>query len=104
MRYKDPESFGDWGGGLCATPAAQWARVLSLICGILSRNNPEFASAEALEATLAATRHRANDGQATFVDAPQGIALAYGHAATFGNRKDVLSWHEDENVVAGVDG
>ena len=77
---------------------------MSLICGILSRGHPQLASAEALEAMLDVTRHRARDGQKTFVDPADGVALAYCHTATFGHRKDVPSWHEDENVVAAVDG
>ena len=77
---------------------------MSLICGILSRNNAELASAEALEAMLAAVPHRARDGLETFVDAAGGVALGYCHTATFGQRRDVPSWHEDENFVAAVDG
>ena len=39
-----------------------------------------------------------------FVDPAAGGAFAYCHTATFGQSKDVPSWHEDESVVAAVDG
>ena len=77
---------------------------MSLICGIVSRKDPGFASAAALQAMLDITRHRARDGQETFVDPTEGIALAYSHTATFGQPKDVPSWHQDDDVVAAVDG
>ncbi len=77
---------------------------MSLICGILSKREPELATEEALEAMLAVTRHRGRDGQETFVAPADGIALAYCHTATFGHRKDAPSWHQDEAVVAAVDG
>ena len=77
---------------------------MSLICGIVSRKDPDLASAEALAAMLDATHHRARHGQATFVDPADGVALAYSHTANFGQPSDVLSWHEDENLVAAVDG
>ena len=77
---------------------------MSLICGIFSRSDPHLASAEALQAMLAVTRHRAKDGYETFGDPVAGIALAYCHTATFGQRKDTPSWHEDDGVVAAVDG
>ena len=53
---------------------------------------------------LAATRHRARDGQEKFIDPAEGIALAYCHTATFGQSKDIASWHEDQHHVAAVDG
>ena len=77
---------------------------MSLICGILSRDDRALASPAALEAMLAVTRHRARDGQVAFLDPAEGLALAYCHTATFGHDKNVPSWHEDERVVAAVDG
>ncbi len=77
---------------------------MSLICGILSRNNPKHASAEALDAMLGASRHRARDGTSSFIDAADGIALAHAHTATFGQRPDAPAWFEDPNLVAAVDG
>lgn len=77
---------------------------MSLICGILSRKKPELASAEALETMLAMSRHRAQDGQVTFVDPVAGISLAYCHTATFGNENRPPAWHEAENLVATVEG
>ena len=77
---------------------------MSLICGILSSSDPELASAAALESVLSASQHRARDSVAKFVDLEDGVALGYGHTATFGQNKDVLSWHHDENFVSAVDG
>ena len=77
---------------------------MSLICGILSRSNPELASHEALDAMLRASRHRARDGTSTFIDAADGIALAHAHTATFGQRPEAPPWYEDANLVAAVDG
>ncbi len=77
---------------------------MSLICGILSRSDPQLASAENLEAMLKPVSHRARHGRETFIDPADGVALAYCHTATFGQSKDVPSWHEDETVVAAVDG
>ena len=77
---------------------------MSLICGILSQNDPTLASPEALEAMLDVTRHRARNGQRTLIDAESGIALGYCHTATFGQREDVPSWYEDDGFVAAVDG
>lgn len=59
---------------------------------------------DALGAMLAVTQHRANNGQKTFVDPTAGIALAYCHTATFGQREDLPSWYEDDESIAGVDG
>lgn len=77
---------------------------MSLICGIVSRNDPNLASAEALEQMLDTTRHRGRDGQATFTDPAGGVALAYSHTATFGQPRNIPSWHEDDDFVAAVDG
>ena len=75
---------------------------MSLICGILSRRDPEQASAEALDSMLAVVQHRSRDGQMTFIEPADGIALGYGHTATFG--QDVPAWHQDDHYVAAVDG
>lgn len=53
---------------------------------------------------LSVCTYRARDGQETFIDSSEGVALAYSHTATFGLNKDVPSWHQDETVVAAVDG
>ncbi len=53
---------------------------------------------------LAVSQHRALDGRETFTDPADGIALAYCHTATFAQRKDVPSWHADDDFVAAVDG
>ena len=77
---------------------------MSLICGILSRNEPGPATAAALEAMMAVTPHRARNGQRTFTDPANGIALGYCHTSTFGHRDDLPSWHEDADFVSAVDG
>ena len=77
---------------------------MSLICGILSRENPDVASAEALELMMSVSGHRARGGRETFVDPAEGIAVGYCHTATFAQRKDVPSGHEDDAFVAAVDG
>ena len=77
---------------------------MSLICGILSRTDLGLASPEALDAMLAVTKHRARDGLRTFVDPADGIALALGSTATFGQRPDAPAWSEDASLIAAVDG
>ncbi len=80
---------------------------MSLICGVLQRGEPARSAgdlAEELKAMLAVSPHQERDGLRSFVDPVAGVALAYCHTATFGQRADQPGWPEDDAAVAGVDG
>ncbi len=53
---------------------------------------------------LGVTAHRAKDGWNSFVDPSDGVALAYGHSASFGQLPESPAWYEDEGLIAAVHG